>query len=283
MKDAELLDQIQRKKAEDYQVIRSELGEILDTADLLHHHAERWYEHACQHRPIPKSLMENPFACREAVLQVMAKESMNTSWELCQVYSAGAFRSTQWLFRKQFETLTNSLFISLDETGETAQIYHHLQLINQAKLDPEDEDFHRMRQLSAEFLRSKGIDIKSRNARNAWTKAANGKTYAGLVSRFTYVMKQLGDTWTDEMNQEYIKWYSKSNTIVHPSLLGHANMIDYRFIIVSNFMSLRTVLNQYRQAAMLDMPFAAYTDAEELWKRLSDPYDRISSALIDKI
>ena len=250
MKDSEILGQIKRRREANVQRIRSELGELLDAADLLHHYANQWHAHVYGHRPIPEDLMEDPIACRETVLQVMAKESIITSKELCRVLEVGVFRATQWLFRKQFETRTNALFISLDETGESAQIYQNLQLIDQAKLNPEDEKFQGMRQSSVQFLRSKEIDIRDWNARNAWTKAANGKLYADLVSRFKYTAGQLKDQWTDELIRHEIELYRKSNTTVHPSLVGPANLVDYRFILASNFASLMTALNQYRQTAM---------------------------------
>ena len=280
MEDNELLQKIHQQREEDVQKIGNELGDIFDASDLLHFYANQWHSHVCQYRSIPPNLMENPFACREVVLQAMAKESIITSWELCQVIRAGVFRATQWSFRKQFETRTNALFISLDETGEAAQIYQHLQLINQANLNPEDEEFQGMRQLSVKFLCSKEIDIKNRNA---WTEAANGKTYSDVVSRFRYVTKRSGDTWTDGLVHDEIELYRKSNTTVHPSLVSAANLIDYRLILASNFASLMTALNQYRQAAMWVASLATFRDAEEIWKQLSCPHDDILAAIINKL
>ena len=289
MKDSESLDQIRQERGADVQRIRSELGEILDASDLLNHHAFQWYLHVSQHRPVPNNLIEDPISCREVVLKGMARETVQTSWDLCQVSRAGVIRATQWLFRKQFETRINALFISLDETGHSAQIYQYLQLINHAKLNTEDENLQEMRRLSVEVLRAKGIDISNQSA---WANATNGKSYFNLVSRSDYVSKKHVQIWPDadisekelnEINQHEKEMYRKSNTVVHPSLIGAANLSDYRLILSSNLMSLMTVLNQYRQTAMWDLPLAAFKDTEEIWEQFSGPYGDISAAIGGKL
>ena len=117
MTDSELLEQIGRQREINGQKIRTEIGDILDAADLLHHYAEQWYLFILGLRPMPESMMEVPAVSREFTLQKMVQEMMETSYDLYHALRIGLSRPAQWMLRKQFEIWVNANFFKLDESG----------------------------------------------------------------------------------------------------------------------------------------------------------------------
>lgn len=288
MKDKKLLKQIKRKRERNCRSVRSELGEILDASDLLHHYAEQWYAFIRTLRPMPTNMMETPTVCKEVTLQAMAREAIHVSSEIYQSVRASLVGPFQWLWRKQFEARTNALFLSLDESGNSAFLYQHWQIAEHAKLNPENGG---MQEAFQQSLKDLG-DKKSDRRQGWWAKAPNGTLYRDVISRAEYVAKEVRDIWPhsriskrewNEFNRFHIRMYKSANTVVHPSMIGSANLNDFWFILSSNNLFFVNVLRAYREAVMSELTILAEIDELVHWDRMADAYSDLAAAIGKKL
>ena len=291
MTDSELLEQIGRQREINGQKIRTEIGDILDAADLLHHYVEQWYLFIWGLRPMPESMMEVPAVSREFTLQKMVQEMMETSYDLYHALRIGLSRPAQWMLRKQFEIWVNANFFKLDESGDSAFRYQHWQLAAASKLNPDDP---RIQGPLAHSLKLFGDSLKDRTGKNQgkWAKAPNGKVYADLISRANFVAKNIRDTCPCEeaserdwnrITEHDIEMYKNANTVVHPSMIGRLSMSDFPLILVSNNLSLANVLHTYREIVLLKLSLSALVHEDLKWLRLADAYGNLSATIVARL
>ena len=284
MNELQILAAIRRNREENQRELRLALDDVLDSADLLHHYAELWQLHLLNQHPKSNDLMESPEACREMALQRMAQVAIHTFHDHYLSSMAGLIRPVQWLFRKQFENHTNALFLTIDETGEAALLYHHWGLADLAKLEPENADIQGDLQRSLKQLGDQRKDRRS----GRWALAPSGKTYISLVSRAEYVAKTIDESWlgTDisredwkSITEDFVRMYRNANAIVHSSLIGRNDMNHYWTVLAANNFLMWNVLCAYRSAMLPKLSTLAKADDEILWHPMNNAYRMLTEAI----
>ena len=254
---------------------------------MLHYYVDQWYRTIVQNRRIPDEVMEVPELSRETALRKMAQEALETSFDYYQCLRAGLERPMQWMLRKQFETRTNALFFSFDESGQSAFRYQHWQLADAAKQHPDDERIQGPLRASLELW---GDTLKDRTGRNRgnWAKLPNGKTYPDLVKKAEYVAEVVKDIWPsaevslhdlDRIAQYDLKMYRGSNAIVHPSMFGRLNIGDFRLGLMSNNLFLGNALQAYRDSILHAFNSTELVREELQWHHVADAHNELALAV----
>ena len=284
MRDTNLPKEIKTVREELRREIEAELGDILDAADLLHYYTCKWQESIARNHPVSYKVMKVPSLSREAAVQKMAAQAIETSCDLYNSLRAGLERPIQWMLRKQFETRTNALFFRFDESGYSAHRYQHWQLAAAAKLNPNDEKLQGPLEASLELF---GDTLKDRTGRNAdkWAELPNGKKYYSLVHRAEFVAKSMKTIWPiielsehdlDRLEQNDLHMYRSSNTVVHPSMIGHLNMTGLRSGLTTNNHHLMNTLHAYWEVLLPALPPSELAEEGLLWGPVTEALDEFS-------
>ena len=282
------LKHLKKKREATRHKIQANIGEILDTADLLLDCSENWLLFLQKQRPAPEEMMIYPQFSREFTLQRMAQEVIQTSSDLYENSRAGLARPVQMLIRKQLETRTNALFFALDASGEYSYRYQHWQLAAEYKLNPHNEIVKSSLAHSLDLL---GDSLKDRTGRNwgNWAKLPNGKDYSGFVNRFNYVAKNISEFWSNEefsgyawgeITQHDLEMYRNANTVVHPSMISHLHLTDFLMISTSNNLYFVNVLHAYRESVLPNLSLEALLLEDIYWCQLADAYSDLSANVV---
>ena len=289
MKDAELLEKFKSQRLFAAQQIETAFGDILDAADVFHYYIYQWHDDIDRNRLMPDEVLVIPLLSREAAVQKMAQEVIETSCDFYNSLRVGLERPMQWMLRKQYEARTNALFFRLDESGHAAYRYLHWQLAADAKLNPDDE--RTLCSLDASLNRF-GDKLKDRVGQNRehWAELPDGRKYYGLGNRAEFVKKAVKSIWSwadlsdhdlDRIADYDLNMYRSSNTIVHPSVIGRLNMSDLHFGMVSNNRLLLNTLTAYRELVLQSFYPSEFLMEDIQWYRVMDAYYQLSLAIME--
>ena len=285
-KDAKLLKEIKSQRKKEHREIEAVLGDILNAADLFHAHTGNWHKFVGKDYSKSNNVMTEISVSRRAAVQMMAAQVIEASCDLYNSLRAGLHRPVPWMLRKQYETRTNALFFSFDESGQSAYRYLHWQLADDARLNPNADRIPRPLRDSLELF---GHTLEDRigNNRERWAELPDGRKFHGIGNRAVFVAKAVKANWPraklseqdlDRLEKEDLRTYSVSNTNVHPSVIGHLNMIELRLALTTNNHHLIQTLVAFREILRLSSVQDLFVE-DILWNKLSEASDNLSAAV----
>ena len=284
MRGINLLKEIKTGREELRREIEAELGDILDAADLLHYYACKWQESIVRNHPVSDKVMEVPSLSRETAVQVMAAQAIETSCDLYNSLRAGLERPIQWMLRKQYETRTNALFFRFDESGYSSHRYLHWQLADDARINPNSDRIPGPLKASLDLF---GHTLKDRIGPNRehWAELPDVGKFYGLGNRAKFVAKSVKAIWPrielsehdlDRLEQSDIHMYRSSNTVVHPSMIGHLNMTGLRFGLTTNNHHLMNTLHAYWEVLLPALPPSELVGEGLQWEPVKEAFAELS-------
>ena len=286
-KDAKLLKEIKSQRKREHREIEAELGDILDSADLFHARTCNWHKFIGKDYSQSNNVMTEPLISREAAVQMMAMQTIETFCDLYNCLRAGLHRPVPWILRKQYETRTNALLFRFDESGQSAFRYLHWQLADDARLNPNADRIPGPLKASLELF---GHTLEDRigNKREHWAELPDGRKFHGIGNRAAFVAKSVKDNWPkaelseqdlDRLEEQDLRTYSVSNTIVHPSVIGHLNMIELRSALTTNSHYLTQTLVALREVRLYSLSVLDLLVEDILWNTSSGASNNLSEAI----